>query len=192
MEKNTVYSEVNIKSPIDESPSLSPEDKEKKVQELLSTASRIWKRIIEINLKKEYPEGMKLGVIQNEYREFFLSFPLVVRWMVEAQQFKINAFKMYLNIFLDSKIESKEDFLKLQGKYIVILYKELNPHLKDEEILEYEKQISGLLLSEDEAFKELENEAVEEVKKENEKATKAKKEELYNQILKRKAAMDKN
>jgi hypothetical protein len=190
MEKNTIYNEVRIKSSVDTI--LSPEDKKIKIEELVSVASKIWKRIIEINLKKEYPDGMKLGVIQNEYREFFLSFPLVVRWMVEAQQFKINAFKIYLNIFLDTKIESKEDFLKLQGKYIVILYKELNPHLKDEEILEYEKQISGLLLSEDEAFKELEKEAVEEVKKENEKATKAKKEELYNQILKRKATMDKN
>ena len=110
--------------------------------------------------------------------------------MVEVNQFKITAFKRYLEIFLDSEIKSKEEFLKLQGKYLVILYKELNPSFSEEKILLYEEEINSLLVLEDETFKQMEKEALEEIKEESKKASNEKKEQLYNMLLRRKAAAE--
>ena len=183
-DSNAIYGEIDVRSKVN----LSKEDKDKKINELVALAKKIWKRIIEINLKKEYPQEMLLNIMQTEYNEFFLSFPLVLRWMVEVNQFKITAFKRYLEIFLDSEIKSKEEFLKLQGKYLVILYKELNPTLPDEKILLYEEEINGLLVLEDETFKQMEKEALEEIKEESKKASNEKKEYIYNMILRKKAA----
>lgn len=183
-DSNKIYGEIDVKSKVN----LSKEDKNIKIDELTTLAKKIWKRIIEINLKKEYPQEMLLNVMQTEYNEFFLSFPLVLRWMVEMNQFKVTSFKRYLEIFLDSEIKTKEEFLKLQGKYLVILYKELNPSLSDEKILLYEEEINNLLSLEDETFKEMEKEALEEIKEESKKASDEKKERLYNMILRKKAA----
>jgi len=186
-DSNTIYGEIDVGSKIH----LSKEDKDKKIDELTTIAKKIWKRVIEINLKKEYPQEMLLNVMQSEYNEFFLSFPLVLRWMVEMNQFKVSSFKRYLEIFLDAEIKTKEEFLKIQGKYLVILYKELNPTLSEEKILFYEEEINNLLTLEDEAFKEMEKEALEEIKEESKKASDEKKEKLYNMILKRKTAAEK-
>jgi hypothetical protein len=185
-DSNTIYGELDVRSKVN----LSKEEKDKKINELITLAKKIWKRIIEINLKKEYPQEMLLNVMQVEYNDFFLSFPLVLRWMVEVNQFKITAFKRYLEIFLDSEIQTKEDFLKLQGKYLVILYKELNPSFSEEKILRYEEEINSLLVLEDETFKQMEKEALEEIKEESKKASDEKKEQLYNMLLKRKAAAE--
>lgn len=185
-ESNTIYGEIDVGSKV----TLSKEEKGKKIDELTLIAKKIWKRIIEINLKKEYPQEMLLNVMQVEYNEFFLSFPLVLRWMVEVNQFKVTAFRRYLEIFLDSEIKTKEDFLKLQGKYLVILYKELNPAASEEKVKNYEEEINGLLMLEDETFKEIEKEALEEIKEESKQASKEKKERLYNMILKRKIAAE--
>lgn len=182
-ESNSIYAEVDVKSRVN----FSKEDKDKKINELSTIAQKIWKRVIEINLKKEFPQGIILSKLQLEFNEFFLSFPLVLRWMVEVNQFKVNAFKKYLEIFLDSEIKSKEDFLKLQGKYLIILYKELNPSASEKDINYYEEEINSLLLLEDETFKEMEKEALEEIKEECKQASKEKKEQIYNMILRRKS-----
>jgi hypothetical protein len=182
-DSNAIYGEIDVNTKIN----LSKEAKDKKITELSALAKKIWKRIIEINLKKEYPQEMLLNVMQSEYNEFFLSFPLVLRWMVEANQFKITAFNRYLEIFLDSDIKSKKDFLKLQGKYLVILYKELNPTLPEEKIILYEEEINNLLFVEDETFKQMEEEALEEIKEESKKASNERKEYIYNMILRKKA-----
>jgi len=188
MDNQTIYSEVDVKTKV--GLSYTEEEKNAKIEEFSSIATIIWKKIIEVNLKKDIPQTMLLSKLQSEYNEFFLSFPLVLRWMVEMHQFKIKAFKQYLKIFIESEIKSKKDFLILQGKYLVILYKELNPSLSDEKIEEYEEEINSLLMLEDKSFKEMEEAAIEEINKETKKITKEKKEELYNMILRKKSQLN--
>jgi len=162
-----------------------------KVETLTKIAKSIWKKIIEYNLKTKITSETEidlLGQLQIEYNDFFLSFPLILRWMVQMRQFKVKIFEAYIRKFINTEIASKIDFLKLQGEYIIMLYKSLNPSLKASEIEKYEEDIINLLIAEDDSFKEIEEEAKQEIKKEEARLNKERREALYNSILKKKLA----
>jgi len=188
-DNNIIYTEINVDSKVRvKIPKCVAENKENQIEEIANTAKEIWKKIIEYNLKnKTNTQYELLNLLQNEYKEFFLSFPLVLRWMVEMRQFKIKVFKKYLDKFINAEIDSKIEFLKLQGHYLVMLFKDTRPMASEEDIKDYEEKINNYLMIEDESFKEMEEEAKEEIKKESESISKEKKEMLYNEILRIKA-----
>lgn len=188
MEESTImYAEIDMKSKaVTKIPKCTSDNKEAQIEEIAKIAKSIWKKIIEYYLKNNNSDEL-LNHLQNEYNEFFLSFPLVLRWMVEMRQFKMNVFKAYLDKFINAEINSKTEFLKLQGDYLVMLFIDLNPAASKAKIAQYEEDITNYLLLEDESFKDMEEEAKEELKQETEKITKEKKELLYNLILKKKA-----
>jgi hypothetical protein len=187
-----MYAELDMKSKaITKLPKCTSDNKEVQIEEIAKTAKEIWKKIIEYYLKNNNSSEL-LNNLQTEYNEFFLSFPLVLRWMVEMKQFKMKVFKAYLDKFINAEISSKTEFLKLQGDYLVMLFIDLNPAAPKAKILQYEEDITNYLLLEDETFKDMEEEAKEELKKETEKMTKEKKELLYNLILKKKAMQQQN
>lgn len=189
-DSNIIYTELDVKSKATTKlPKCTSTNKEAQIEELSKTAKEIWKKIIEYYLKNSNSSEL-LDRLQNEYNEFFLSFPLVLRWMVEMKQFKIKVFKAYLDKFINAEIDSKSAFLKLQGDYLVLLFVDLNPAASKAKIAQYEEEIINYLLVEDETFKHMEEEAKEEIKQETEKITKEKKELLYNLVLKKKAMRD--
>jgi hypothetical protein len=186
-ESNMMYAELDMKSKATTKlPKCTSDNKEVQIEEIAKTAKAIWKKIIEYYLKNNNSEEL-LNNLQSEYNEFFLSFPLVLRWMVEMKQFKIKVFKAYLDKFINAEINSKTEFLKLQGDYLVMLFADLNPSISKEKLAQYEEEITNYLLVEDETFKNMEEEAKEEIQQETEKMSKEKKEALYNLILKKKA-----
>lgn len=193
MEESTImYAELDMKSKATTKlPKCVSDNKEAQIEEIAKTAKSIWKKIIEYYLKGNNSDEL-LNNLQNEYNEFFLSFPLVLRWMVEMKQFKMQVFKAYLDKFINAEINSKTEFLKLQGDYLVMLFIDLNPAASKIKIAQYEEDITNYLLLEDETFKDIEEEAKEELKQETEKMTKEKKELLYNLILKKKAMQQNN
>jgi hypothetical protein len=163
---------------------------DEKVEIIADIAKTIWKKIIEYNLKYKITPEIELILLEElrtEYNDFFLSFPVILRWMVQIRQFKIKTFKSYVRKFINTEMKSKIDFLKLQGEYIVMLYRELNPNCSEKDIKKYEDSIIELLLSEDETFKKIEEEAKEELKREEEKLSKERREHIYNMILKKKS-----
>lgn len=188
MEESTImYAEIDMKSKaVTKIPKCTSDNKGTQIEEIAKIAKNIWKKIIEYYLKNNNSDKL-LNNLQNEYNEFFLSFPLVLRWMVEMRQFKMNVFKAYLDKFINAEINSKTEFLKLQGDYLVMLFIDLNPAASKTKIMQYEEDITNYLLLEDESFKDMEEEAKEALKQETEKMTKEKKELLYNLILKKKA-----
>jgi hypothetical protein len=193
MEESTVmYAELDMKSKaMSKIPKCTSDNKEVQIEEIAKTAKEIWKKIIEYYLKNSNSSEL-LNNLQTEYNEFFLSFPLVLRWMAEMKQFKMKVFKTYLDKFINAEINSKTEFLKLQGDYLVMLFVDLNPAASKANIAKYEEDITNYLLLEDETFKDMEEEAKEELKKENEQMTREKKESLYNLILKKKAMLQQN
>uniref|UniRef100_A0A6C0I168 Uncharacterized protein n=1 Tax=viral metagenome TaxID=1070528 RepID=A0A6C0I168_9ZZZZ len=191
-ESNMMYAELDMKSKATTKlPKCTSDNKEVQIEEIAKTAKAIWKKIIEYYLKNNNSEEL-LNNLQSEYNEFFLSFPLVLRWMVEMKQFKIKVFKAYLDKFINAEINSKTEFLKLQGDYLVMLFADLNPSISKEKLAQYEEEITNYLLVEDETFKNMEEEAKEEIQQETEKMSKEKKEALYNLILKKKAMQQQN
>jgi len=190
---NIVTEGINVGSGV--KPTLSKfcsedESEEKKIEIITDVAKSIWKKIIEYNLKTKITpdnELLLLDELRHEYNDFFLSFPLILRWMVQIRQFKVNIFKAYVKKFINTEMESKLDFLKLQGEYIVMLYREFNPNCSAKDIKAYEDNIMQLLIAEDESFKQIEEEAKEELKKEEDNMAKERKEQIYNMLLKKKA-----
>jgi hypothetical protein len=163
---------------------------DEKVEIIANIAKSIWKKIIEYNLKNKITADTELILLQElriEYNDFFLSFPLILRWMVQIRQFKINIFKSYVRKFINTEMRSKIDFLKLQGEYVVMLFKALNPNCSANDLKSYEDNIMQLLIKEDETFKKIEEEAKEELKKEDDRISKERREHIYNMILKKKS-----
>jgi len=189
---NVIYESIDIHSELSTKlPSFcnKSDSRDEQIEAIVNMAKQIWKKIIEFNIKNKITpqnEDMLLNQIRMEYNDFFLSFPLVLRWMVQIRHFKVKIFKDYIIKFLDAKIGSKLDFLKLQGDYVVMLYKDANPLANKSDIEKYESEIYKLLEAEDESFKAIEEEAKKELELEHEKATQDRKQQIYNSLMKKK------
>ena len=163
---------------------------EKKIEKILDVSKTIWKQIIKYyvdnNAANEVNTELLLSNLQIEYSDFFKSFPLILRWMVQMKQFKIKTFKEYLKIFINKKISSKIEFLKLQGEYIVMLYKELNPLCTKEQLSKYEDDINSFLIKEDDDFKQIEEEAKKEIEMQEKNMSEERKRKIYNMLMRKK------
>jgi len=166
-----------------------------KIHKVSTIATNIWKFVIEHNLKNnlenkktdEY-EVKLLEELQIEYTHFSLLFPLVLRWMVQMRQFKTQAFKEYLSFFINAEISSRHDFLKTQGEYLVLLYKNINLNVTKKEIDNYREEIIRNLIDEDELFKKIEEEAKLELEQQDNNLQTNRRNAIYNAILKQKIA----
>ena len=169
-----------------------PEDV--KINKVSTIATNIWKFVIEHNLKNNLKNNLKtneyeiklLEELQMEYAHFSLLFPLVLRWMVQMRQFKTQAFKEYLSFFINAEISSRHDFLKVQGEYLVLLYKNMNLNSTKKEIDNYREEIISNLIDEDELFKTIEEEAKIELEQQNNDLQANRRNAIYNAILKQK------
>ena len=71
--------------------------------ELVAMGVKIWNRVRrEKNLSDDQRDEL-LKTIQSEYADFSFSFPLVVKWAVQMNQFNERAFRKYLVISLPAK-----------------------------------------------------------------------------------------
>ena len=167
---------------------------EKKIEKILDVSKIIWKQIIKYyvdnNASNAVNTELLLSNLQIEYSDFFKSFPLILRWMVQMKQFKIKIFKEYLKIFINKKISSKIEFLKLQGEYIVMLYKELNPLCTKEQLSKYEDDINSFLVKEDDDFKQIEEEAKKEIEMQEKNMSEERKKNIYNMLMRKKTNVE--
>ena len=168
-----------------------------KIHKVSTIATNIWKFVIEHNLKNNLENKLEnkktdeyeiklLEELQIEYTHFSLSFPLVLRWMVQMRQFKTQAFKEYLSFFINAEISSRQDFLKVQGEYLVFLYKNMNLNVTKKEIDNYREEIISNLIEEDELFKKIETEAKLELEQHDNELQTNRRNAIYNAILKQK------
>lgn len=147
---NYVFSEVPIKANVSSSQTATPE-------ELVELAKKLWAQVQESGVSKDDDEGNKtlLKRMQDENKDFMMSFPIILRWMVQARQFGAKSFHKWLLKHSASELKDREDFLRLQAEYLVLLYKESNPRYDNRLVNEYRKSITQQLLDEDKKFKEL-------------------------------------
>jgi hypothetical protein len=160
-----------------------------KINKVSTIATNIWKFVIEHNLKNTRTDKYEIKLLeelQMEYTHFSLSFPLVLRWMVQMRQFKTQAFKEYLSFFINTEISSRHDFLKVQGEYLVLLYKNMNLNSTKKEIDNYREEIISNLIEEDELFKKIETEAKLELEQQDNDLQTNRRNAIYNAISKQK------
>lgn len=138
-------------------------------EELVSMASEIWRKVRN-EISQEKNQNDVMAIIYNEYKDFYNTFPIVVRWMINFNQYSSKVFKSFLDVYKNTKINERNDFLELQSLYLMKLHEHYNPHLDKTSVYAYKKQIFDALIAEDKEFKELVNKTKEEIDTENEES----------------------
>jgi hypothetical protein len=152
-------------------------------EEIIAIANQIWKKVQSTEASEAASDKL-LEEIQEEFKDFNTSFPLVVRWMVQLRKYRVKAFKKYLiNHVAKADLSTKEKFLELQAEYPVLVAKEENPRRDSNFIREYRASIVKQLLEEDKLFMEMQKKVEEDFEKDAEKYDQERRQKLYSYLL---------
>jgi hypothetical protein len=145
-----VFGEVPVEASVSSSQHATP-------AEIIKIAREIWKRVTESKVAKEddAANDRLLEVLQTDYKDFNISFPIVLRWMVQMRKFSAKAFEKYLLKHATAKLDTREEFLELQAEYLVLLHREENRHSDENVIRRYRASLVKQLLEEDKVFIEM-------------------------------------
>lgn len=116
--------------------------------------------------------------LQEEYKDFNISFPIFIRWTAQTGDFYPNALRKFLALHAATRLKDMEEFLRLQTKYAVYTYKEKYPHWDTAKVIKMSSDIMKALMKEDKEFKEVN----EEVKKDMEADQKIRTEYMMSKL----------
>jgi len=128
----------------------------KSVEDLIRMAEYIYERVRRSGVDPRDDKGNDnlYDDLRLEFRDFAMNYPIVFRWIVQVRQFSSKAFSQYLRKNISNKWDTREDYIRSQADYLVLLFKALNTHYKMSEVREYRKRITEKLLEEDKNFME--------------------------------------
>jgi protein-tyrosine-phosphatase len=128
------------------------------------TAEDIIKEAVEIS-KKLRAKKLKPGDfdaadafmndMRREHKEFSQSYPIVLRYMCQMQQFHTAALRKYLAHIASHPWKNHDEYLDSQVQYVVLLYKETHKRWNRTEVDNLSKNVHKLLKSEHKRFMEL-------------------------------------
>lgn len=153
-----IFDGVDVRAEVSAAQSATP-------QELVALASAIWKEVKASGVDPADDEGNDalLKKLQDQHRDFGQSFPLVLRWMVQVRSYHPRAFEKYLLKHAGLRLDSREDFLRLQAEYLVCLFREKTAHADERAVKQYRDNIVRTLLAEDKEFMRVSKEVEEEM-----------------------------
>lgn len=125
--------------------------------------------------------------IQKKHKDFYESFPLVVRWLCQVGEFREDVFRAYLERYkkkmgATGMWKTRGDFLENQADYLTLLLKSKKSRLTAHQIREYRGTIIGQLEKEDKDYKEANKEAEEKMKEIEEAAKQDRRDRLINYV----------
>jgi ElaB/YqjD/DUF883 family membrane-anchored ribosome-binding protein len=107
-----------------------------------------------------------MAKMRREHKEFSQSYPIVLRYMCQMQQFHVNALRKYLNYIREHPWKNHDEYLDSQANYVIILYKETHNRWNRTQVENLRKNIRTMLKSEHERFMELSDKYKKEVEHE--------------------------
>jgi len=184
-ETNYAFGEKNIKTKIVEN-RVSPD-------EIIDIGKAIWQKVkmAKIKLDDHKANDDLLDTLQKEYKDFSFSFPIVLRWMVQMQKFSLKAFKRFLLQHAGKQIDSREDFLKMQCEYLVLLFRETANHPEEKQVASYRENIVKTLLEEDKMFLDMHKEVEAELEVKEKDNDRERRAVLYELLLAEKVKKEK-
>lgn len=129
------------------------------IKEILNKVKRA-----EIEPKNAEENTKLLKILQDEYKDFSITHPVVLRWMVEARQYDEQAFRTYAKNHVKSTYKDRNEFWKCQGEYLILLFRRLNPKASVKAIRHYRDNVMGLLKKDNDEFDDANKKADEEIK----------------------------
>lgn len=177
---NLVFGEIPVTTKF-KNKSASPD-------ELVEIANRIWVEVEKSGVEKEDDAGNKelLSRLQKEFKDFNLSFPITLRWMVQLRKYSEVAFRKFLLHHAAANLSTREGFLELQAEYLVQIYKHEHKHPDERAVKAYRKDIVAQLIKEDKDFLEKHSKAEKEIEEEERRFNEAKKRAIYDILVKTK------
>ena len=124
-----------------------------------------------------------LARLQKEFKEFSISFPLVLRWMVQLRKFKSRVFKTYLLKHAASALTTREAYLELQAEYLVLMYRAETNHPTEKAVQQYRKMVIDSLMKEDKDFMALNDQVEKEMADQMVSNDQDRRQRLYAQLL---------
>jgi len=160
------------------------------ISEVVEIAREIWTEICGSGVSPSDDAGNDALYqrLHKERSDFSASYPLILKWMVKAREFKEKVFRDYLNKFGRETVhKDRRTFLEVQGEYLVLLYKDRNPRFGAREVGEYRKAIRKQLEDEDKEFAKKAEEAQELVKELDALADQERRKRMYESLVAQKA-----
>jgi hypothetical protein len=135
------------------------------LQKVLDTANLIWKKVRRSNVPESDTAGSDALMLQlqTSHKEFATSYPIPLRWMVQAREYVPDVFEKFLKKCVKPMYKTRELFMAAQGEYLVLLYAHRNPRAKAGRLGRYRDSIVKTLRDDDDKFAEAQEEAKVEV-----------------------------
>jgi hypothetical protein len=183
--ENTVHADVPVSANVSHARQVTVED-------IVAEAEEIYKQVLAAKLREDDTAGQEslLKQIQDDHKDFNVSFPLALRWTVQTKQYKRTALVKYINYVKGKEWKERKDFLRDQGEYLVFLYRDLHPKYDQRQVTEYRQAIVAQLIKEDDEFEEMKKEAEKELKRRNDEIDQERRRSLYTFLLRQKVAAE--
>ena len=124
----------------------------------------------------------KLAYYQKKYSQFTMSFPIVLRYLIQFGMYKPKAFSRYIKKLQNKPYKSELEYCERQADYVKYLYMETNQHYNQQEIKELWTEVYNSLVKEIELFKQAEKTVKEKHEKNNIKNLEERRKELMKMI----------
>lgn len=136
-------------------------EKEVTIDFVVAESRKMWVKVREAIKAKKLPLGdtdaanEMIARMHKEHREFCVSYPVVMRYMVEMQQYHSGAFEKYLRKIAIHPWRDEDGFLESQADYVTFLYRETHPRWTIREVATLRANILETLRTEHREIKEL-------------------------------------
>jgi hypothetical protein len=182
---NYAYADIPVQASVQTARQATPD-------ELVGLGQEIWGAIRASGVAEGDEPGNDalLARLQASYHDFATSFPLVLRWMVQARQFDAKALRKYLYKHAAARLASRQEFLELQAEYLVLLYRERCPRARGPDIEKYRRNLVERLLAEDREFLAMHKQAEEQVARQEAQADQERRQGLLRYLLAQKVAAE--
>lgn len=130
-------------------------EEEVTVPQLVEYANTIWKECKKRGLKFGDVEASDklLEEMQKKYSKFSQSYPIVLRYIVQMQEYSSKAFKTYLERLKHKPWKGEDEYLESQADYVVLLYKDKHPKYNETNVRNLRKNVLAMLKNEHYIFK---------------------------------------
>ncbi len=128
-------------------------------EEIAKLADGIYQEVKNSGIPKEDEKGRDelLKQFQEKYRDFMVSFPFVLRWMVQAHEYDTGTFLKYLKYYAKycakNPAATAEDTSYLQLEYLVFLYKCRHRPYSSNDVNKYRDRLRAQVKKESDEFK---------------------------------------